>query len=81
MLGVLQEFVGLLVGSIVEMATGLATGITAMAKGLFLETNAETGVVTGLSVFGGIIGIFGGVALCVGITTRVFLWVTSLGKN
>lgn len=81
MLAVLQEFVGILVGAIVEMSQGLATGIIAMAEGLFLKTDATTGAVTGLSVFGGIIAIFAGVALCVGITTRVFLWVTSLGKN
>lgn len=74
---VLTEFINILVGGVTQMATGLASGVVAMAKALFLE-EAE-GVVTGLSIFGGIIAIFAGISLAVGITTRVYLWVTSLG--
>ena len=80
MLAVLQEFVQILVGGIVQMAQGIATGVVAMAKALFLETNSTTGAVEGLSIFGGIVGIFAGIALAVGITTRVYTWVTSLGN-
>ena len=80
MLTVLQEFIGILVGAIVDMARGVAAGIVEMAKALFLETS-EQGAVTGLSIFGGIVAIFAGIALCVTLTTRVYLWVTSLGKN
>ena len=81
MLAVLQEFVQLLVGAIVDMATGLASGIVTMVEKLFLTTNATTGAVEGLSIFGGVVGIFSGIALCVGITTRIFLWISSLGNN
>lgn len=77
---VLTEFIQLLVGGITSLASGIAQGVAEMASALFLKTNASTGAVEGLSVFGGIVGIFAGVALAVGITTRVFLWVTSLGK-
>ena len=80
MLTVLQEFVQILVGAIVELGQGIAAGVFAMAKALFLEVNTETGAVTGLSIFGGLIGIFAGIALAVGITTRVYTWVTSLGN-
>ena len=76
----LTEFVELLVGAISELASGIASGVAEMASALFLKTNATTGAVEGLSVFGGIIGIFAGVALAIGITTKVFLWVTSLGN-
>lgn len=76
---VLTEFINILVGGVTQMATGLAGGIVAMAKALFLDVNAETGAVTGLSIFGGVIAIFAGISLAVGITTRVYLWVTSLG--
>lgn len=76
---VLTEFINILVGGVTQMATGLAGGIVAMAKALFLEVNAETGAVTGLSIFGGVIAIFAGISFAVGITTRVYLWVTSLG--
>ena len=84
MASVLQEFVEILVSGISSLATGIANGIVAMAKALFLEvsvdstTHVET--VTGLSVFGGIVAIFAGLALAIGITTRVYTWVTSLGN-
>lgn len=78
MLEVLQEFVSILVGGITQLATGIASGVSTMAQELFLETTE--GAVSGLSVFGGIVAIFAGLALAVGITTRVFTWVTSLGN-
>jgi len=80
MAAVLQEFVQILVSGIVSLAEGIASGVVAMAKALFLETNSTTGAVEGLSVFGGIVGIFAGLALAISITTRVYTWVTSLGN-
>lgn len=78
MTAALTEFVGLLVGGITALATGVAQGVSTMASTLFLATDAQ-GAVTGLSAFGGIAGIFAGISLAVGITTRVFIWVQSLG--
>lgn len=74
---VLGEFIDIMVSGIVDLATGIAGGIVAMAKALFLEETE--GAVTGLSVFGGIVAIFAGLSLAVGITTKVYTWVTSLG--
>lgn len=79
MLAVLQEFAGILVGAITQIATGIASGVSGMAQGLFLEVS-DAGAVTGLSVYGGIVAIFAGLALAVAITTRVFTWITSLGN-
>lgn len=78
MAAALTEFVGLLVGGITALATGVAQGVSTMASTLFLATDGQ-GTVTGLSAFGGIAGIFAGISLAVGITTRVFIWVQSLG--
>lgn len=80
MANVLQEFVNILVSGIQDLATGIAGGIVSMAKALFLEVDSSTQAVTGLSVFGGIVAIFAGLALAIGITTRVYTWVTSLGN-
>lgn len=79
---VLQEFVSILVSGIVSLAEGIASGIVAMAKALFLTTATVEGVetVTGLSIFGGIVAIFAGLALAISLTTRVYTWVTSLGN-
>ena len=76
---VLGEFVQILVSGITQLGQGIASGGTAMAKALFLEVDGQ-GAVTGLSVFGGIVAIFAGLALAITITTRVYTWVTSLGN-
>lgn len=80
MSNVLQEFVQLLVSGISDLATGIANGVATMAEALFLKTNPSTHAVEGLSVFGGIVAIFAGLALAVGITTKVYTWITSLGN-
>lgn len=75
---VLGEFVRILVGGIKDLAAGIAGGVVDMAKALFLDTSTADTVK--LSMFGGIIAIFAGIALAIGITTKVYMWVTSLGK-
>lgn len=75
---VLKEFVDILVAGIADLAGGIASGVVDMAKALFLDTTTEGAMK--LSVFGGIIAIFAGIALAIGITTKVYMWVTSLGK-
>jgi len=80
----LEQFVQILVGGIQSLAEGIASGVVAMAKALFLDitpaTNSTPEVVNGLSVFGGIVAIFAGIGLAVALTTRVYTWVTSLGN-
>lgn len=76
---VLQQFVEILVGGISSLATGIASGIVTMVKALFLEVS-EAGAVTGLSMFGGVVAIFAGLSLAVGITTKVYTWIVSLGN-
>lgn len=78
MADVLTSFLEILVGGITTVAEGVAAGVVAMAKALFLEYNE--GTLVGLSAFGGIVAIFAGIALAVGITTKVYTWVTSLGN-
>lgn len=76
---VLDDFVGVLTTAIGSLASGIAGGVTAMAQDLFLQDDGE-GNITGLSVFGGIVALFAGLALAVGITTKVYTWVTTLGN-
>lgn len=75
---VATDFFSILTGGIVRLGEGIATGVASMARALFL--NIENGEVTGLSVFGGIVAIFAGLALAIAITTRVYTWITSLGN-
>lgn len=76
---VLTEFIGLLVGGISKLAGGIGTGIQQYVTDLFLTTSTD-GAVTGLSTFGGVVAIFGGIALAVGLTTLIFNWVRSIGN-
>lgn len=76
---ILSDFIQLLVGGIKDLATGIGSGVNAFVKDLFLEVDAQ-GAITGLSTFGGVIAIFGGIALAVGITTLIFNWIRSIGN-
>lgn len=78
MTAVLQEIISLLVGGISQMATGIGTGLSALANSIFLETG--TGGTQQLSTFGGLIVVFGGIALAIGLSRFVVNWVTSLGN-
>lgn len=75
---VLSEFIKLLIGGISDLATGIGSGVNGFVKDLFLNVDS-TGAITGLSTFGGVIAIFGGIALAVGITTLIFNWIRSIG--
>lgn len=76
---ILSEFIQLLVGGIKDLATGVASGVNGFVKDLFLDVDS-TGAISGLSTFGGIVAIFGGIALAVGITTLIFNWIRSIGN-
>ena len=76
---ILSEFIQLLVGGIKDLATGVGTGVNGFVKDLFLDVDSA-GTISGLSTFGGIVAIFGGIALAVGITTLIFNWIRSIGN-
>lgn len=79
MTAVLQEIISLLVGGLTQMATGIGSGLTALVSNIFLETDATSGT-TSLSVFGGIIVVFAGIALAIGLCRWVVNMLTSFGK-
>lgn len=76
MTGVLSEIVQILVGGITQMASGIGSGLNTMVTSLFIDNSGTTST---LSTFGGVVAIFGGIALAVGLTTLVTKWVMSLG--
>lgn len=78
MSSVLQEIIDILVGGLTSMASGIGGGLNSMARALFLDT---TGSTTTLSAFGGIVAIFAGISLAVGLTTLVTKWIMSLGAR
>lgn len=79
MSAVLVEFIQLLVAGIAELASGIGTGVNQYVQDLFLTVGTD-GAITGLSTFGGVTAIFGGIALAVGLTTLIFNWIRSIGN-
>lgn len=77
MSAVLQEIITLLVSGISQMATGIGTGLNALVNAIFLDTTGASPV---LSTFGGLIVVFAGIALAIGLSRFVVNWVTSLGN-
>lgn len=71
----MTEIVTLLTSGIVQFGSGLGQGISSFVEELVLN---EAGT---LSSFGGIVVIFAGISLAVGITALVFRFVTSLGGS
>lgn len=78
MSAVLTEIISLLTGGITGMATGIGEGLSSLVTAIFLEGTGET---LALSVFGGVIAIFAGISLAVGLSKLVVRWVSSLGGS
>lgn len=78
MTAVLTEIIELLVGGITGIATGIGQGLSNLVASIFLEGSGET---LALSVFGGVIVLFAGVSLAIGLSRWVTNWVTSLGGS
>lgn len=75
---ILEQMIEYLVGGITGIANGIGTGLNSLVQSIFLAP-AEGGGME-LSVYGGLILAFGGIALAVGISRMVVSWLTSLGN-
>lgn len=77
MTGILQEIINLLVGGITGVASGIGGGLNELVTEIFVTTNGDTQT---LSTFGGIIIVFAGVALAIGLSRWVVNFLTSMGN-
>lgn len=75
----MQELISLMTSGITQLATGIGSGLNEMVTSAFLTGAGTTESPYALSAFGGVIAIFAGIALAVGLTTLVTRWVMSLG--
>lgn len=78
MTAILQEIISILVAGISGIATGIGSGLTTLATSLFLTGSGET---QKLSVFGGLVVVFAGISLAIGLCRWVVDWITSLGAR
>lgn len=77
MSAVLTEIINLLTAGITGMASGIGGGLQALVSNIFLDTTNNS---TALSTFGGVIVIFGAVALAIGLSRFIVNWLTSWGN-
>lgn len=76
MTAILQEIISILVAGISGIATGVGQGLTTLAQTLFLGSESGS-----LSVFGGLVVVFAGISLAIGLCRWVVDWITSLGAR
>ena len=77
---VLTEIIKLLTGGITGIATGIGQGLQQLVTNIFLTGTGSESDPYKLSVYGGVIIVFAGVALAVGLSRFVVNWVSSLGN-
>ena len=81
MASVLQEIITLLVSGITQLATGIGSGLKSLVEAIFLTGEGTTASPYALSTFGGIVIVFAGIALAIGLCRWVMNFVTSLGAK
>ena len=78
MQAILTEIVQLLTGGITGVASGVGQGVSTLVSDIFIDS---TGGTQALSVFGGVIVVFAGVSLAIGLCRWVMNFLTSLGAK
>lgn len=81
MIAVLNELIQLLVGGITGIATGIGDGLSNLVQRIFLDGAGTDADPYSLSIFGGVIGIFAGISLAIGLSRLIFNWIVSLGAK
>lgn len=75
--GILTEIISLLTSGLTGIASGIGSGLSELVTNVFLD---GTGDSQKLSVFGGVVIIFAGVSLAIGLSRWVTSFITSLGN-
>lgn len=78
MADILQEILSLLVSGITTLATGIGSGLQSLVTSIFIDNSEGT---QQLTTFGGLIVIFAGISLAIGLSRWVMNFVTSLGAS
>lgn len=73
---ILNQIIEILIAGITGIASGIGSGLTTLAQSIFLGAEAGT-----LSVFGGLVVVFAGISLAIGLCRWVVDWITSLGAR
>lgn len=74
---IVQDIVEILVAGITQLGQGIGEGISSFVTALAFT---GTGSDQTLSVYFIMVCVFGGIALAVGLTTKIFNWLSNLGN-
>lgn len=78
---IVTEIVEILVAGITQLGSGIGSGVANFIQSLAFTTTGEgSSATTTMSVFFVLIVVFAGVALAIGLTTKLFNWLSSLGN-
>ncbi len=78
MSAILTEIVSLLTGGITGIASGIGQGVSSLVQNIFITTTEGA---SALSTFGGVVVVFAGVSLAIGLCRWVMNFLTSLGAK
>lgn len=80
MTSLLNEIIEILVGGISSIGSGIGSGLQALVTDIFVTGSGTTDSPYKLSVYGGVIVVFSGIALAVGLSRFIVSWISSLGN-
>lgn len=81
MSSVLTEIIQILTAGITGIAQGIGSGVTSLVQNLFLTGEGTQASPYALNVFGGVVVVFAGIALAIGLCRWVMNYLTSLGSS
>lgn len=81
MSSVLTEIITILTGGITGVASGVGSGVQSLVQQIFLTGEGTQASPYALSAFGGIVVVFAGIALAIGLCRWVMNFLTSLGAR
>lgn len=71
----LQQIISLLVGGIIDFGKGIGSGISQIVTSMMYTSDGLN-----LSPYFVAIVIFAAIAICTGLTSKLFMWLGNLGK-
>ena len=74
---ILTEILQLMVAGITTLGEGIGSGMNSYILSAFIDQSADT---MKLTVLGGLVAIFAGIGLSVGLTKLIFHFFTSFGR-
>lgn len=77
----LGNITSLLFGGMTNFATGIGSALQSLVGGIFVSGAGTTSDPYTLTLFGGLVIIFGGLSLCFTLSRWVLNFVTSLGNR